>query len=280
MLQANSISFDYGTTPILRDVTIAAAQGDRVGILGPNGTGKTTLLHILAGLLSPNRGTVRLGGVDLRDLTRTTIARQLALVPQETKLTFDYSVLEVALMGRYPHLSTFAIESLDDIDMVIEVLSSTGTAHLADRPFSTLSGGEKQRVVISAALAQLIPASDHKVLAESAAPKPVLLLDEPTASLDLGSQLAMSSLLKTLHLRSKVTMVISTHDLNFAIGTCEHLILLHDGVVVAAGPTDKVLTTKNVRTLYDVDVDITRHASSGRLMVLPIDSANIGHVAP
>lgn len=175
-------------------------------------------------------------------------------------------------MGRHPHLSAFAVEGPDDIDVVNRSLASTGTAHLADRPFSTLSGGEKQRVVIASALAQLMPADGATTAAEGT----VLLLDEPTASLDLGYQLEMASLLGTLHRRSGVTMVVSTHDLNFAVGVCDQLVLLRDGGVIAAGPTDTVLTADNVRALYGVETHVARHAATGRLLVVPIDRTTSG----
>ena len=271
-LRADALSFSYQSNAVLRDVTVTASSGECVGILGPNGAGKTTLLHLLAGLLTPTRGTVHIGGECVDQLPRTTVARRLALVPQETTLAFDYSVLEVALMGRHPHLNAFAVEGPDDIRVVNRSLASTGTAQLADRPFSTLSGGEKQRVVIASALAQLMSADRDDAAAEGA----VLLLDEPTASLDLGYQLEMVSLLRALHQRSAVTMVVSTHDLNFAIGICDQLVLLRDGEVIASGPTEAVLTADNVSALYGVETDVTRHATTGRLLVVPIDRTTSG----
>lgn len=273
-LCANTVSFSYQSNVVLRDVTVAAASGQCVGILGPNGAGKTTLLHLLAGLLNPMRGTVQLGGDCLDQLPRAAVARRLALVPQETTLAFDYSVLEIALMGRHPHLSAFGVETPDDIRIVTRSLASTGTEHLVDRLFSTLSGGEKQRVVIASALAQLIPTRGDEATAEGT----VLLLDEPTASLDLGYQLGMMSLLRALHQRSMVTMVVSTHDLNFAVGICDQLVLLRAGEVIAAGPTEVVLTADNVRSLYGVETDVSRHEATGRLLVVPHDRKMSGVV--
>ena len=266
-LCANSVSFSFQSNFALRDVTVAAESGQCVGILGPNGAGKTTLLHLLAGLLKPMRGTVKLGDEYLDQLPRASIARRLALVPQETTLAFDYSVLEVALMGRYPHLNAFGVETPDDIRIVTRSLVSTGTGHLVDRLFSTLSGGEKQRVVIASALAQLMPTRGDEAIAEGTA----LLLDEPTASLDLGYQLEMMSLLRALHQHSMMTMVVSTHDLNFAVGICDQLVLLRAGEVIVAGPTELVLTADNVNALYGVEVDVSRHETTGRLLVIPRD---------
>src|SRR5262249_48075708 len=155
------------------------------GILGPNGSGKTTLLRVLAGTLTPDSGRVMLGDRDLsqRDLSkidRRSVARRVAVVPQDTHLAFDYSVLEVALMGRYPHLGPFEVEGPADFAVAEAALAATGTLDLADRAFTTLSGGEKQRVVIASALSQLDPRHRPDDRESS-----LLLLDEPTAALDL-----------------------------------------------------------------------------------------------
>ena len=272
VLRADAVSFSYGAAPVLHEVTIDAAGGRCLGILGPNGCGKTTLLHLLAGLLEPSSGSVRLGGRPLSGLTRAAVARRLALVPQDTHLAFEYSVIEIALMGRYPHLAALSIEGPDDVATARAALGATGSDHLAGRPFSSLSGGEKQRVIIASALAQLMP-----VAAPGAAPAcaggSVLLLDEPTASLDLRYQLEVAAVLRTLRERSALTMLVSTHDLNFAASLCDHLVLLRDGRVIADGPTDAVLTAGTVRALYDVEVDVRRHDAAGHLTVVPIGRA-------
>jgi ABC-type cobalamin/Fe3+-siderophores transport system ATPase subunit len=180
----------------------------------------------------------------------------MAVVPQETHLAFDYTVLEVAMMGRYPHLGPFEIEGPADLSIVEEALEATGTRTLEDRLFGTLSGGEKQRVVIAGALAQV----------HSAKPG-TLLLDEPTASLDLGYQLEVAALLRRLHDERGVAIVISTHDLNLVASLCRTLVLMRAGMVVAAGQTHDVLTRDNVRQLYGVDADIIDHASGHRIVV-------------
>ena len=131
------------------------AEGGLVGILGPNGSGKTTMLRVLSGTVRPSGGRVTLDGVDLAHQSRSTIARRMAVVPQETHLAFDYTALEVVLMGRYPHLGAFEFEGPEDVAIALEALSATGTLEFQDRPFETLSGGEKQRVIIAAALAQI-----------------------------------------------------------------------------------------------------------------------------
>jgi iron complex transport system ATP-binding protein len=149
----------------------------------------------------------------------------------------------------------FTVEGPEDLHIARDALAATGTSHLAGRPFHELSGGEKQRIVIAAALAQSAR---------------LLLLDEPTASLDLGYQLEVSTLLTRLNRDHGVTMAISTHDLNLAASICRELILMRDGRVVATGPTSAVLTPENVRRLYDVEADVHVHGGTGRLTVVPV----------
>jgi iron complex transport system ATP-binding protein len=244
--------------------------GGFVGILGPNGSGKTTLLRVLAGTLRPSTGRVLLDGVDISRLTRTDVARRMSVVPQETHLAFDFTALEVALMGRYPHLGTFEVEGPADIALAREALAATGTAGLADRPFVTLSGGEKQRVIIAGALAQLARPPG------SAETSSLLLLDEPTAALDLAYQLEVGALVRDLQRKTKVAIVISTHDLNFAAGLCRTLLLVKDGRVLASGSTADVLTPRRIRSLYGVDADVHQHAGAGHVVVVPIARATDG----
>jgi iron complex transport system ATP-binding protein len=248
-------------SPGLHGVSAAISKGAVFGILGPNGSGKTTLLRVLAGILQPTAGRVSLDGVDLRRVPRRAIARRMAVVPQETHLAFDYSVLEIALMGRYPHLGNFGLEGPGDVRIAQDALAATGTAHLAARSFSTLSGGEKQRVVIASALAQAAE---------------LMLLDEPTASLDLGYQMDIGGLVRDLNRTRGVTMVIATHDLNFAAGVCDELALLCDGKVMASGPAESVLTREAIAALYGVEADIVRHSATGRLTVVPIRKTSQG----
>ena len=257
MLQADSVSFRYhADTPVVVDgVSVTIARGDLVGILGPNGSGKTTLLRLLSGTRTPTAGTVWLDGARLDSLGRRDIARRLAVVPQEVELAFEYTALEIVLMGRHPHLGLFQVEGPADYTIAREALAATGTAHLESREFHTLSGGEKQRVVIAAALAQS---------------PDVLLLDEPTASLDLGYQLDIAALLSALNRDRGVTMVISTHDLHLAASICRTLVLMRGGRVLAHGPADAVLTPAHVRALYDVEADVHVHPDTGHMTVVPV----------
>ena len=247
MLSAANLIFGYGTSRVIDDVSLSVSESDIVGILGPNGSGKTTLLRLLAGALTPQSGVVTLGPANLTSLPERTRAQQIAVVPQETSLAFDYTVLEIVLMGRYPHLGPFEIEGPGDLAAATRALQTTGTAALADRAYRTLSGGEKQRVVIASALAQLD--------SETAAPK-LLLLDEPTASLDLKYQFETGSVLRRLHATSGLTILLSTHDLRFAASLCTRIVLLASGRILAQGHPREVLTPDLVGRLFDVPQEL------------------------
>jgi iron complex transport system ATP-binding protein len=268
-LTVANVSFGYTNDDlVLHDISANIARGTVVGILGPNGSGKTTLLRVLAGLLNPIRGDVTLDGDNMRALPRPSIARRIAVVPQETQLAFEYTVLEMAVMGRYPHIGRFEIESPDDLSIARDALRATGTLHLESRLFNTLSGGEKQRVVIASALAQL---------AGKRIPDPFLLLDEPTASLDLAYQLEIRSMLSDLNRQRGLTIVVSTHDLNFAAGLCRDLILLDRGRVLADGPANELLESSLIKQLYGVEVDIAIHPKTGLVNIVPLRRVDRQH---
>ena len=274
MLQAADVWFGYDAAkPVLRGVTVAAAPSTVVGILGPNGSGKTTLLRLLAGTRAPQRGSVTFMATPLHQLSRGALATRMAVVPQETHLAFDYTVAEVAMMGRYAHLRPFEIEGPADVAAIEETLASTGTLGLKDRPFTPLSGGEKQRVIIAAALAQIGATRSAAARNEQG----FLLLDEPTASLDLAYQLEVADLLRRLPHERGVGIVISTHDLGLAGTLCDRLAMIRDGQILADGPTDDVLTPENIRRVYGVEADVLRHPS-GHRVVVPI--ARLGRREP
>jgi ABC-type cobalamin/Fe3+-siderophores transport system ATPase subunit len=261
MLQASELSYGYSSgrrdarSFTLDQVSVSVERGSLTGLLGPNGCGKTTLLKLLSGVLQPEHGHVSLNGNSLAGRSRRDIARHLAVVPQETHPAFDYTVMEMVLMGRHPHLGAFELEGPRDLALARDAMTATGTAHLATRAYMTLSGGEKQRVVIASALTQS---------------PDVLLLDEPTASLDLGYQLEVAVLLRRLNLGHGVTMVLATHDLNLAASLCDRLILMREGRVVAQGPTRDVLTAASIRRIYDVEADVSFHGPAGHVTVTPL----------
>jgi iron complex transport system ATP-binding protein len=273
LLRVDNVSFGYGAAPrgdhdaasrehrsgsgrlVLDAVSLEVGRGLIVGLLGPNGSGKTTLIRIMAGLLAPRRGGVFLSGEPIARFTRRQLARRMAMVPQETHAAFDFSVLDMVMMGRYPHLGPLALERANDLTIARDALAATGTSAFEARGFATLSGGEKQRVVIAAALAQ---ASD------------VLLLDEPTAALDLGFQIEIAALLRRLNRERATTMVLSTHDLNLAAALCDRIVLLKDGRVFTAGTTAETLSAATIKDVYGVHADVQFHDRAGHLTVVPL----------
>jgi iron complex transport system ATP-binding protein len=256
LIQAEHVCFAYHRgRPVLEDVSVNVARGSILGLLGPNGSGKTTLLRLLAGTLMPQSGRVLLDGSPLGGRTRREIASRIAVVPQETHSAFDFDAIDIVLMGRYPHLGAFEFEGPGDVAIAREAMAATGTDMFERRPFPTLSGGEKQRVVIASALAQQSDA---------------LLLDEPTGSLDVGYQLEIVALLERLNRERGTTMVVSTHDLNVAAALCTELALIRGGRLLAQGTVDTVLTPAAVRALYGVDADVSLHPGTGHLTVIPL----------
>lgn len=230
-------------------VSLAIKPGEIVGVLGPNGSGKTTLIKLLSGALTPTVGTVSIGGRPLARLPRRLLAQHVAVVPQETHLAFDYTAIEIVLMGRYPRLGAFEIEGADDYRCAMDALAATGTRELAARSFPTLSGGEKQRVIIASALAQL----DDRGATDATATPSILFLDEPTASLDLRYQLELAALVTRLNRDRGITMLLSTHDLRLAADVCSTVILLSRGRILAHGHPREVVTTDLVARLYEID---------------------------
>ena len=217
-LRARGLEFYYAARKVLDNVSFTAEVGELIGLVGPNGSGKTTLLKILDGLLKPRVGSVYLDGRKLQDLRLDEIARTIAMVPQDSAANSEFTVFEIVMMGRTPHLKRFSLEGAEDEKKVKKWMELTETIHLAERRLTEISGGERQRVIIARALAQ--------------EPK-VLLLDEPTANLDICYQLQIMNLIKNLTRRLNLIAICAIHDLNLAARYCDKLILLSEGKIVA-----------------------------------------------
>jgi len=247
------IGVSLNSTRILSDITFEVRTGEFLGIIGPNGSGKSTLLRAMAGVLAPCAGSVTLDGREVRGIPGREIARRLAVVPQENPVTFDYSVLEIVLMGRSPHLGRFDMESSSDFEIAMNALKRTSLLHLAERRIGDLSGGERQRAMIARALAQEAE---------------ILFLDEPTAHLDINYQVEILHLARRENAERGTTVVTVLHDLNLASEFCDHLIMLHDGRVYATGSPDEVITAESVQSVYGTAVWVRKHPTSGRPYVL------------
>lgn len=252
MISARDVSFAYDGALVLNGVALRAGPGQVVGLIGPNGSGKTTLLRILYAALAPRAGLVELDGTAVASLNLGDLARRVAVVAQEGPPELPLTVAEMVLLGRSPHRSTLQSYTVADHRIAAAALRRVGARHLAERTFSQLSGGEKQRVLVSRTLAQQ---ADH------------LLLDEPTNHLDICYQHEILRLVRDLD----VTTVVVLHDLNLAARYCDQLVLLKGGTVVAAGPTDAVLTPEVLEPVYEIGVRRLNEPDCVQLIFQPLD---------
>ena len=257
MLDIKSISFNYGNTRVLDDISFKADKGECLGIIGPNGSGKSTLLKTLSKVLKPSCGKVVLLGKELERYSAKELARNMAVVPQDTNVDFDFTCLEVVLMGRNPHMKRFELEGRKDMDIAREAMTLTNTWHLRERPLAEVSGGERQRVIIARALAQ---------------EPSVLLLDEPVSHLDINHQIEVLDLAVRLKNERGLVVVIILHDLNLAARYCDRLLLLYDSKILVSGTPDEVLTRENIKKAFHANVLVRRHPITGFLYITLLDS--------
>jgi iron complex transport system ATP-binding protein len=260
VLTIDGVDCSYGSVDVLKNVDFAVESGEFVGILGPNGSGKTTLLKSISRVLKPKMGAILIDTADIYSMKSVDVAKQLAVVPQTTPVTFDFTALEVVLMGRNPHMPRFKMESKKDLEIAKKSMELTHTWDFADRPVTELSGGERQRVIIARALTQ---------------EPQILLLDEPTTHLDISNQLEIMDLIKHLCETKKLLIVAVFHDFNLAARYCDSIILLKDGKIVAVGKSDETLTSENVKKVFNVDTIVKKHPITGQLHVIPISRPTI-----
>ncbi len=250
-LALQSVTASYAARRVLHEVSLEAAPGEIVGLIGPNGSGKTTLVRVASRGLRPDHGEVRVHGLDPYALSARQAARLVAVVPQEVTPAFDYSVLEMALMGRSPYRSSWGRG--DDWAQVRRAMASANVQHLAERGMGELSGGERQRAILAQALAQ---------------DAPVLLLDEPTTHLDMRHVVEILTLVRGLARRDGKAVLAIFHDLNIASAYCDRIHVLSEGRVVAAGPPAEVITHDLIGRVFAVDVEVTTGGATGRPAVV------------
>ena len=244
LLQAEGLRFSYGRRPVLADVSLTLRAGEMVGVVGPNGSGKSTLLRLISGVLRPSAGRLYFKGKSLADLGRRELARRMAVVPQNPHLPESFTVEEVVLLGRTPHLGLLQGEGPRDLAAAHRAMELSGITGLAGRRVGELSGGERQRTLIARALAQ---------------EPSILLLDEPTAHLDVSHQIGILDTMARLSSESGLAILAVFHDLNLAAQYCDWLIILSQGRVLAAGPPQEIITTANIRTAFGADVLVLAH---------------------
>jgi len=254
LLAINQVSAAYGNRIILKNITLNVNRGEILAVVGPNGAGKTTLLRTVSGILKPKSGSVKTLGQNLTSLSSMQRASYLAVVPQARDLPGAFTVYQTILMGRTPHFGWLGRAKPADHHQVTQVMALTDTLCLSDRRIGELSGGEQQRVLLARALAQKTP---------------VLLLDEPTAHLDLRHQSALLSLVATTTREQGLAVLLAAHDLNLIALYADRIAILVDGELYALGTPHEVLTPENIETAYQVAVRVITHPDHGTPLVLP-----------
>lgn len=235
-IQVSNLSICLGKKQILNNVSLFAREGCFTGLIGPNGSGKSTLLKCIYRVLKPDTGSILIGDRELQSMPVRDSAKALAVLAQYSEMPFDFTVEKMVMMGRYPHKSALESDSSGDYEWVEKSLRTVDLLDYRKRMFSTLSGGEKQRVLLARALAQ---------------DTPVLILDEPTNHLDIKYQLQMMSLC----VQMKKTVISAIHDLNIAAQFCDHLYALKEGNMVADGTPDELFSTEFIRNLYETEAE-------------------------
>ncbi len=249
MIRCRDIRFGYErATPILRELSWQVEKGQLVAVVGPNGAGKSTLVRLLLGLRPADAGQIWIADRPIESYSRREFARTVGAVLQEELLEFPFTVAEVVLLGRLPHLGWLGFESAHDRRVATDAMGQVAVAHLAARPLDALSGGERRRVFLARALAQEAP---------------IILLDEPTSALDLNHQWRLFALLEELRTRG-VTIVAAVHDLNLAVAHAAEVLLLDGQGGSISGPTLEVLTVERIRAVFGVEVEIAPDPASGK----------------
>ena len=259
ILKINNLTGGYNQEAIVKNVSLEINSGDFLGIIGPNGSGKTTLLRLASRILVPQKGDIELEGRDINKISLKSFCQRMAFVSQDTTINFSFSVWEIVLMGRIPHLKRMQLETKNDFQAAETALLMTDTLHLRDKKIDELSSGERQRVFIAKALAQ---------------EPDILLLDEPTSHLDIGHQIQVLDLLMKLNKNNKLTIVMVLHDLNLASSYCNHIALFNQGRIFKQGPVDEVLTYQNIEAVYKTVVVVNRNPISSKPYVLLVPGEN------
>jgi iron complex transport system ATP-binding protein len=254
ILEVKQIDASYRKRQVLFGIDFAVEPGRIFGLLGPNGSGKTTLLKIICRVMRPSRGEVALDGNPVRSLSNNQLSRIIAVVPQVTHVEFNFTAQQMAAMGRNPYQTGLGLDSAEDERIVRESMEATETWELRGRMFKELSGGESQRVLLARCLAQRCK---------------LLLLDEPTAHLDIKYQSEIFRLLRRLRSEHNITILVSTHDLNLAAAFCDEVLLIRDGGNFALGTPGAVINEENVRKVLDAGVRVTTDPHLGKPFVSP-----------
>lgn len=241
ILQINDAQFSYDQKEnIFKEVTLSLENGDVLCILGPNGTGKSTLIKCMNGLLKLNSGNIRINGQDIHSMNKTDLAKIIGYIPQSHNSTFAFSVFDVVLMGRAPHLSLTSVPGEKDYKIAEKAMESLGISHLKDKTYTEISGGERQMVLIARVLAQQ---------------PQILLLDEPTSHLDFGNQIRTLNVINKLA-ENGLSVIMTSHFPDHAFLSSNKVAIMNRGTIMEMGTPESVITEENMRRAYDIDVKI------------------------
>jgi len=263
-LEMQNVTLAYGPKVVVRDLTFQMMPGEMLGLVGPNGCGKSTIIKALSRVIPPYSGRILLNGKDISQISHKNLSCMLGVVPQMPLLPSIFTAFEIVLMGRNPHLGLFQYEGPKDMAITWQAMERASTQHLAHRRVNELSGGEIQGIVIARVLAQETEA---------------ILLDEPTANLDIGRQIEILDLIKSLCRENNMTVVAALHDLNLASQYCDQLVLINNGRIHAEGTPEKVINTENIEEVYGSGSYVHAHPLSGLPAVLP-HAGNSKHAKP
>jgi iron complex transport system ATP-binding protein len=255
MIKLDKINFSYEGNRVIRNLSLEIQAGTWLGVIGPNGVGKTTLINLISGLLKPNSGEIELDEKNLKAYTRKEVAKQIAVVPQTNPFAFSFTALEIVLMGRHPYLKRFGLETRNDLDIAKDSMEKTDTWQFRDRPIDELSGGERQRVLIARALTQ-----DPKIL----------LLDEPTTFLDIKHQLDVMEILSELNKKEGLTIISAIHDINLAVSYCGEIAILDNGTIFKRGVSADIITYANLKETFNADVYVGVNEFTGKPYYVPM----------
>lgn len=263
-IEMQGVCLGYGRKAVLKDINLQVSPGEVVGLIGPNGCGKSTIIRALSRVISPQSGKIFLDGQDLSQISRKDLARLVGVVPQLSLLPSAFTAFEIVLMGRNPHLGLFQYEGAKEMAIVWRAMERTSTHTLAERRVIELSGGEIQCLVIARALVQETKA---------------ILLDEPTANLDIGRQVEILDLIKGLCVANNLTVLAALHDLNLAAQYCDRLVLINIGRIHAEGTPAEVITPQNIKDVYGAEHCVYTHPINGLPTVLiKAGNSQSGHI--
>ena len=253
IIKMSEIEYSFENKAILNKINIQIKQKEILGIVGPNGSGKTTVFNILCGLIKPNKGNIFIDGININNLSITQKSKLIALAPQNTIFPEDISVFELTVMGRNPYMNLLSWESLDDNKLAVQYINRVGILQLASKKLKHISGGERQLALIAMVLCQETP---------------IILLDEPTSNLDIKNQLHIMDNINAIRESSNKTILINLHDLNLAAKYCDKIIFLKNGTVFSQGTPNEVITSENIRNVYGISANVLN--SSTHPIVQPL----------